>query len=227
MIMGNKIFDIFGKTREWLSEKIENVKEKFKIFGDIKDSVIEKFTSMKEDIVSTFSNVWETITSPFSDAKDTLDGIISKIKGFFPINLGNIFSSIKLPHFSVSGGEFPYGIGGRGSMPRFSIDWYKKAMDNGMILDGPTIFGMDTNGHFLAGGEAGSETVVGTNYLMSMIQRAVNSSNGLNASLIYEAVRQGASDATIKAYLSGRDVTDEVGRELTKIQSYNSRFQGA
>lgn len=212
-----KVVTVWSSINTYLRDKV----------NAIRTNVVEKFQSIKTSLSSTFSSVWETITSPFRRAKETLEGIISRIKGFFPINLGNIFSSIRLPHFSVSGGEFPYGIGGRGSMPRFSIDWYRKAMDNGMILDGPTIFGMDTRGHFLAGGEAGSETVVGTNSLMSMIQNAVNNSGGVNASLIYEAVRQGASDATIKAYLSGRDVTDEVGRELTKIQSYNSRFQGA
>lgn len=226
------IRDTIASIWNGIKEKVVNVWSSITTYirdkvNAIKTNVVGKFQSIRSSLSSTFSSVWETITSPFRKAKDTLEGIISRIKGFFPINLGNIFSSIRLPHFSVSGGEFPYGIGGRGSMPKFYIDWYRKAMDNGMILDGPTIFGMDTRGHFLAGGEAGSETVVGTNSLMSMIQNAVNNSGGVNASLIYEAVRQGASDATIKAYLSGRDVTDEVGRELTKIQSYNSRFQGA
>lgn len=60
-------------------------------------------------------------------------------------------------------------------VPDFGIDWYAKAMQNGMILNKPTTFGMQGN-RFLAGGEAGSETVVGTNSLMSMIQDAVNKS---------------------------------------------------
>ena len=41
-----------------------------------------------------------------------------------------------------------------------------------MILDNPTIFGM-MNGKFLGAGEAGSETVVGTDSLMNMIDNAV------------------------------------------------------
>jgi hypothetical protein len=47
-------------------------------------------------------------------------------------------------------------------------------MDNGMILNTPTIFGMQGN-QLLAGGEAGSETVVGTQSLMEMIRNAVAS----------------------------------------------------
>ena len=45
-------------------------------------------------------------------------------------------------------------------------------MENGMILNSPTIFGMKGN-TLLAGGEAGSETVVGTNSLLGMIREAV------------------------------------------------------
>ena len=43
-----------------------------------------------------------------------------------------------------------------------------------MILNDPTIFGYDPKtGKFLGGGEAGSETVVGTGSLMDMIRQAV------------------------------------------------------
>jgi len=59
-------------------------------------------------------------------------------------------------------------------VPHFSISWYKKAMEDGMILNSPTIFGMKGNS-LLAGGEAGSETVVGTNSLLGMIRDAVAS----------------------------------------------------
>lgn len=59
-------------------------------------------------------------------------------------------------------------------MPSFGVDWYAKAMQNGMILKNPTIFGMG-NGSMLGAGEAGSETIVGTNSLMNMIRSAVGS----------------------------------------------------
>ena len=48
-----------------------------------------------------------------------------------------------------------------------------------MIMDQPTIFGYNAKtNQFLAGGETGSETVVGTQNLMDMIQAAVASQNG-------------------------------------------------
>jgi hypothetical protein len=51
-------------------------------------------------------------------------------------------------------------------------------MENGMIMNQPTIFGYNAKtNQFMGGGEAGSETVVGTESLMNMIQRAVTTEN--------------------------------------------------
>lgn len=77
---------------------------------------------------------------------------------------------IVLPHFYMYGS-----FNARtGSVPSVGVSWYKKAMSNGMILNSPTIFGFDPKtGKFLGGGEAGSETVVGTNSLLNMIKQAV------------------------------------------------------
>ena len=105
-------------------------------------------------------------------AKNIVSGAIDKIKGFF--NFEWSLPKIKLPHFSITG-SFSLNPP---SVPSFGIDWYAKAMDKGMILNSPTIFGMNSNGQPMGAGEAGSETVVGTNSLMSMIQSAVSSSMG-------------------------------------------------
>ena len=75
-----------------------------------------------------------------------------------------------MPHISISGS---FSINPP-RVPHFSISWYKKAMEDGMILNRPTIFGQQGN-TLLAGGEAGSETVVGTQSLMEMIRNAVAS----------------------------------------------------
>lgn len=81
---------------------------------------------------------------------------------------------LKLPHFEISG-KFSLDPP---SVPKFGIEWYKKAMDDGMIMNKPTIFGVNpSTGKFLAGGEAGSETVVGTESLMNMIQNAVRTNS--------------------------------------------------
>ena len=92
--------------------------------------------------------------------------LTDKLKGIFNFNWS--LPKIKLPHFSISG-SFSLNPP---SIPHFSVEWYKKAMNNGMILNSPTIFGASGN-HLLGGGEAGPEAVVGVQSLMDMIQNAV------------------------------------------------------
>ena len=86
-------------------------------------------------------------------ARSVVSSTIEKIKGVF--NFSWKLPDLKLPHISVNGGQAPYGIGGKGSLPSFSIQWYKE----GGILNGATIFGA-MGGNLLGGGEAGAEAVL-------------------------------------------------------------------
>lgn len=112
---------------------------------------------------SAMNSIKEAMQKPIQDAKDFISGIIEKIKGFFPISIGNIFSNLRLPHISVSGGEAPFGIGGKGSLPHFSVDWYAKAMNQPYVFGQPTVIGV---------GEAGSEMIYGRDALMRDIREA-------------------------------------------------------
>ena len=93
----------------------------------------------------------------------------------------------KLPHITVHGGAAPFGIGGKGSLPSFGVEWYAKAMNRPMILNRPTIFGMDNNGNWLGGGERGDEVVYGKNALLSDIKTAVGGSAGFVQNLTINA----------------------------------------
>ncbi len=103
------------------------------------------------------------IEQPIQDAKDTISDILDKVKGFFPIDLGRIFSGIELPHFTISGGEVPWGIGGLGTPPSVGVKWYAKAMNQPYMLNSPTLFGA---------GEAGDEMIYGRASLMRDIREA-------------------------------------------------------
>lgn len=129
------------------------------------DTIKAKASELFSAISDKFSAIKNTITEKINGARDAVKNAIEKIKSFF--NFSWSLPKLKLPHFSVSG-KFSLNPP---SVPHFSIDWYAKAMKNGMILNNPTIFGM-MNGKLLGGGEAGSETIVGTNSLMNMIAKA-------------------------------------------------------
>lgn len=122
----------------------------------------DKFRSKVDELKNKVVNIFETL-------KNKVMGIFSKIKLNFP--------NIKMPHFKVTPSGWEIGDLLKGSIPKLGIDWYAKAMDDGMIMNEPTIFGVNSKGQFMAGGESGSETVVGTQSLMNMINNAVGQSN--------------------------------------------------
>lgn len=129
------------------------------------DTIKEKASQLLTSIRNTFDNIKKAISDKINSAKEAVHNAIERIKSFFKFEWS--LPKLKLPHISISGefNLFPPRV------PHFSIDWYSKAMKNGMILNNPTIFGM-MDGKLLGGGESGSETIVGTNSLMSMIAKA-------------------------------------------------------
>lgn len=173
-------------TRTWSS--IKSVTSR--VWNAIKSAITKPFSAVKNTVgsivgaiksrmgfsglVGKVRSVWSAVKSaivkPVQSAWNLVKSAASKLKNAF--NFHWSLPHLKLPHIHVSGGKPPYGIAGKGSLPKFSVDWYAKAMNNGLILNKPTIFGM-RNGRFLGGGEAGSEAVVGTSSLMSMIKKSV------------------------------------------------------
>lgn len=160
-----------------LYENWDTIKEKAgEVWESITTSLSETWTSIK----GFFSDIWgwvtDNIIQPITDAWDSIKGFFSDIKEAID-NFEIKLPKIELPHFNVSGGKFPWGIAGEGEPPQFSVDWYAKAMNNGMILDQATIFGAAGN-KLLGGGETGAEAIIGVNSLERIIQRAVMSGQG-------------------------------------------------
>lgn len=139
------------------------------VINSIKSGVSSGLNAVKSTVSSILNGIKSTFTNVFNGVWSFVQGIVNKLKGIF--NFSWSLPHIKLPHFSISG-SFSLNPP---SIPHISVDWYKKAMNNGMILNSPTIFGASGN-HLLGGGEAGPEAVVGVSSLMDMIQNAVGNS---------------------------------------------------
>lgn len=149
-----------------------------------------------DGITSIFSSVWD-------GAKRIVQNAINAIKGF--MNFKWELPKLKLPHFKKTGTTI---LG----LPKIEVEWYAKAMKDGMIMNSPTIFGMN-NGKLLGGGESGSEVIVGTNSLMGMIQKAV----GTNGMTINMTVNGGN--------ISANELANVVIDKLTNtIQRNNQRW---
>ena len=121
------------------------------------DSIKSAFSSKLASAKSTASSAMESIKSSFSSkmesAHGAVTGALSRIKSAF--NFKWSLPHLNLPHISVSGGVAPFGIGGKGSLPSFSIQWYK----SGGIMTNPTVFGINGNS-LMVGGEAGDEAIL-------------------------------------------------------------------
>ena len=119
----------------------------------IRSTIASKMQAAKDTVSNILEGIKSAFTSKIEAARSAISGAVEKIKGVF--NFSWKLPDLKLPHISVSGGEAPFGIAGKGSLPKFSIQWYR----DGGILNGATIFGA-LGGNLLGGGEAGAEAVL-------------------------------------------------------------------
>ena len=159
--------------------------------------VITNISTVISSVKNTFNRIKSAITEPIQKAKETVGKVIDGIKGFFPISVGKILDNIKLPHFTVDGGEFPYGVGGKGYMPSFGVDWYAK----GAIFNGAQIIGV---------GEAGPEAVIplsGQNMkpFADAIAEAREEDYGELSNAIYRAVSAALANSNLKMQIGSRE----------------------
>ena len=133
----------------------------------LKNKVSSVFTTLKSKVTSVWNGIRDAIQNPIETAKNAVDTAVSKIKSIFPIKMGKIFSGIKLPHFKISGGEIPWGIGGAGKKPSVSVEWYKL----GAIFNKPTLF--STSSGIKGVGEAGAEAVSPISTLQDYVGESV------------------------------------------------------
>lgn len=134
------------------------------------------WTMAFQGILDVVTGIINGIKNAFNACMDFLKDVVSngirKVRDFF--NFDWSLPKLKMPHFKVSGSFSLNPL----SVPSFGIDWYAKAMNDPMIMNSPTAFGINSLGQLMAGGERGSEVVSGTETLMNMIATAVASQNG-------------------------------------------------
>ena len=217
------IKNVFSSVRNWFTEKFNAAKRGVQSAWE---GVTGFFSNIFSKIKSTFSKVKDAITKPFKTAVDKVKGIFSKLKLSFP--------KIKMPHFNVSPKGWKIGDLLKGKIPKLSVDWYAKAMDNGMILDDATIFGMNSSGQLLGAGEAGSETVVGTNSLLNMINGAVQAETGelsarmdriINLLVMFfpQMLDRVGNDVVLDTGVLVGQLAPKMNVRLSEIQSRNAR----
>lgn len=162
------VTNTWNNIKARISQAIQTIKSTVTTtFNNIKSTISNIFSS----IVTTASNTWnkvkDAIMKPIDKAKEKVKAAIDKIKSI----VGGVkleLPHFKLPHFHLSGGQAPFGLGGKGSLPHFSVDWYAK----GGIFNSDSIIGYGV-------GEKGAEAIVPLDRFWNKLDRiADNSSNG-------------------------------------------------
>ena len=161
-----------------VSSKLSDMKSSFSSkFSDIKSTVSSKMSDIKSSITSKIADAKKSavsslagIASGFGDklksAKSTVDSWIKKIKGALKFSWS--LPKLKIPHISVSGGKAPWGIGGKGTPPSFSVGYWKKAIDQPYNFSDATLFGFNpvTGTAHVAGEGSQDEMLYGRENLM-------------------------------------------------------------
>lgn len=161
----------------------------------IKSALSSAWGVIKSAASSAWNGIKQAITHPIETARSLLQGIMNKIKSIFPVNLGKI-CNLKIPQIHISGGKAPWGIGGKGTKPSFSVTWAAQ----GGIVDGATLIGA---------GEAGAEAIVPLDPFWNRLDEDLNRDR-----IDYDLMAQ----ALIKA-LSQVDMVNELvcdGRVIAK-----------
>lgn len=175
---------------------------------EVKNKFSEKMEGARAAVLEKFEAIKSGISQKLESAKTVISNALNAIKNFFS-GCKLELPKIKIPHFSISGGEAPWGIAGKGTAPKISVDWYK----DGGILTRPTIFGANGNS-LLGGGEAGKEAVLPLSELWANMKTVVAGVIGKqpdSAAAMFEKIKQ----------LTGTQSSGQTVDSVTK-QLYNT-----
>lgn len=172
------------------------------VIGGIKSTVSSTFNGLKSTVSSAWNGIKTSITKPIESAKTTLSDVVKKIKGIFPVNLGKILK-LRIPTIHVSGGSAPWGIGGKGTKPSFSVTWNAK----GVIFKHPAI--LNSSNGYQGVAERGPEAIAPIDLLKDYVEDAVNNAQqglSINYDLMAVKIAQACARMNINVDIDGRQL---------------------
>lgn len=203
----DKLKETAGNIVNKIKEKVEKFKAKLPkpsvVWDSIKTTAGKAIDNVKR-VVQGFKSklpkpsvMWDSLKTGVSNALNKVKDFIDKFKWKLP--------KPKLPKFSVSGGEAPWGFMGKGSLPKVDVKWNKA----GGIMTSATIFGMAGN-TLLGGGEAGAEGIIPLDELWNQLSRQFQQQNAILSSIV--ASGSGNSNRPVNITLKINDI--EMGKAV-------------
>ena len=216
----NNIQNIFNGIKNTIVNPVTSAKDKVVgVIWQLKTHCSDVFNGIKSIASVAWNGIKNAITNPMTTAKNFVKGIIDTIKSFFHFKIS--WPHIPLPHFNITPSGWNIGDLLKGKIPSLGIKWYAKAMNNPMVLDNPTIFGMN-NGSMLGAGEAGAEVVAGRDTLMNMIVDASSKGNDEMVDALHQIIsllkdEDKIHDIIVKALTDGSFAVMLDNREVGRI----------
>lgn len=165
-------------------------------FNNIKSLATTVFNGVKDTASKVFSKVLDIITSPFKNAVSVIKNAVQTIKNAFKFRLS--IPKIKLPHINVKWKS----VGNFFRIPKLSVRWYKKAYENAVMFNQPTVMQTPYGAKGFGDGN-GSEVVLGMNKLRELVGGSGDMNTTIN---IYAQPNQNVNQ-----------LADEVSRRMTKL----------
>lgn len=179
----------------------ENYVEAWKgAFNTIDQLTGGKLSEALGKVKEILGKIKTAFTDKLNAVKTFVKGVIDKIVSFFKFDWS--LPKLKLPHLTISG---KFSISPP-SVPKFSIDWYKRAYDNPVMFTSPTVL-PTANGYKGFGDGAGAEVVIGLNRLQEMMGQAGGVTNNITI------VQQPGQSTAQLADLVARRIQQNVERQ--------------
>lgn len=247
--IGAQLMPVVQTALAWVMEHMPQIQEFLGQFFDALGEFIQFAIKVIQSVAPVVEKVWNGLIKPvlnavikfldftlsggfkrmYENIKKTCEDVIAPFKKMADSLVSmweSVKSRFKMPHFKVEGSFslFPP------SVPHVGIDWYAKAMNEGYILDKPTIFGLNENGIPMGGGEAGSEAVVGTKSLNDMVTNAVVKANNEQAEKLNTLIELVAQYLPVIAdkdlVIDSNSLYNATNRRATQVNSANMKFRG-
>lgn len=178
-------------------------------FRSIVTAGFTKVKAIVKTVVAVFNAMKTSLGTVVSDIKAKFDSIINKVKavvnkvkGFFPISVGNLLKGIKLPHFSLKG-KFSLE---KSTVPTVGVSWHARNVNMPAILTDATAFAMGANGTIHVAGETEPEMVGGVKTVGGMITSAVEAANTINEDRLAMKIARACANITSVMELNHREV---------------------